>query len=670
LNVNANNPYYVPKYQTLPGGGTNLNKLGMTQEEILTRNFKLEIGTRMREALVPGGPAKSREAIADLKSDIIRELMSQHEEGSLAFNILERMLERAQNQPSNGSNAGSYTNAKSQSDQVQISADAQNTSTELTLRESIVNNGLRNIRRMTVETESGTLNLVVTADGIWNEQSGELVSSSQGVPGVPESTISELEHLSRMLQNIPPEPSGSNMAVNPYQPDDSSAATSNGSEQGSQAQPLSFKQRLSQYVNAFAAVRDEYGDPNQNLQFSESAFRLLLSNAIGLSGQLARMNHGAESTAGLSGEAVSQMIADAQNQIDVFGETFLSNFAEHGIDEAFNMAWATIGHSETEAAPTSNTAPPPAQPAATSGNAASVVNVTNVTNVATDGQATGIERYTQMLLEAMRSGTGNGNPDLTGTPIQVLNAKIFNLSVAFGEMQNQSGVNRVGLELAFRDLALSLFDEAAVAIHGETESYGDLTQIRADVRNLGQTFLGNFFGAVRDLTSENLANTGMTRTELAFHHAWNTTSLGLVGGTDIVDGTPQRIGLDGNPIEPQSEEEFQRLTREMLLENMRRDMESARTMAESLAEGDRRWQQMLEIFRRMMRGDNVPQSDQDFLAMESPGLFMMVMAAQQENENPRDYEQLVNNGNEGGNTLSSQVKRAMSAHGMTVSAET
>jgi len=161
----------------------------------------------------------------------------------------------------------------------------------------------------------------------------------------------------------------------------------------------------------------------------------------------------------------------------------------------------------------------------------------------------------------------------------------------------------------------------------------------------------------------------MTRTELAFHHAWNTTSLGLVGGTDIVEGTPQRIGLDGNPIEPQSEEEFQRLTREMLLENMRRDMESARSMAESLAEGDRRWQQMLEIFRRMMRGDNVPQSDQDFLAMESPGLFMMVMAAQQENENPRDYEQLVNNGNEENNTLSSQVAQAMEAQGMTVSAE-
>jgi len=667
VKLNANNPNYVPKYQTLPSGETNLNKLGMTQEEILTRNFKLEIGTRMREALVPGGPAKSREAITDLQNGIIRELMSEHEEGSLAFNILQRMLEGTQNQSSNDSNAGLSINANPHSDQVQISANAVSANSDLTLRQSIINNGLMNIRRVAVETESGNVNFVVTADGIWRENedfSSELINTSQGVPGVSESAMHDLEHLSRMLQNIPPQPSRSNMTVNPYQTDNSSANTGNVSDTGSQTQPLSLEERLRQYAEAFAAVRNEYSDPNQNLQFSESAFRLLLDNAAGLSGQLARMNLGGASAADLSSETITQMRADAQNQIDVFGETFLSNITEHGFDEAFNIAWATFGHNESEVTPTGNTATPvSAQP--TSAQTASG----SVSNIATGEQATGIERYTQMLSEAMMSGTGNGNPNLTGTPIQVLNAKLFNLSVAFGEMQNQSGVNRVGLELAFRDLTLSLFDEAAVALHGSSEDQGNLTQIRADVRNLGQTFLGNFFGAVRDLTSENLANTGMTRTELAFHHAWNTTSLGLVGGTDIVEGTPQRIGLDGNPIEPQSEEEFQRLTREMLLENMRRDMESARSMAESLAEGDRRWQQMLEIFRRMMRGDNVPQSDQDFLAMESPGLFMMVMAAQQENENPRDYEQLVNNGNEENNTLSSQVAQAMEAQGMTVSAE-
>jgi len=361
VNVNANNPNYVPRYQTLPGGGTNLNKLGMTQEEILTRNFKLEIGTRMREALVPGGPAKSQEAIADLKNGIIQELMSQHEEGSLSFNILQRMLEGAQNHPSNNSNTNSPISASSHSDQVQISANANSADSDLTLRQSIINNGLMNIRRVTVETESGNVNFVVTADGIWKENedfSSELINTSQGFPGVPESTMHELEHLSRMLQNTPPQPSRSNMAVNPYQPDNSSANAGNVSDNGSQTQPLSLEERLRQYVDAFAAVRNEYSDPNQNLQFSESAFRLLLSNATGLSGQLARMNLGGASAADLSSETIAQMRADAQNQIDVFGEAFLSNIAEHGFDEAFNIAWATIGHSENGVAPTGNSANP------------------------------------------------------------------------------------------------------------------------------------------------------------------------------------------------------------------------------------------------------------------------------------------------------------------------
>ena len=351
VNANANNPYYVPKYQTLPGGGTSPNKLGMTQEEIITRNLKLEISTQLRAALPHGSPAKSQEAIADLKSSIIQELMSQHEEGSLAFNILQRMLEGTQNQPSNGSNAGSSYNANQHSDQVQISANAGSENSDLTLRQSIINNGLMNMRRVTVETESGNVNFVVTADGIWKENqedfSSQLINTSQGFPGVSESTIHELEDLSRMLQNPPPQPSRSNMAVNPYQPDNSSANAGNVSEHGSQTQPLSLEERLRQYAEAFAAVRNEYSDPNQNLQFSQSAFRILLSNATGLSGQLVRMNLGGASAAGLSSETIEQMRADAQNQIDVFGETFLSNIAEHGFDEAFNIAWATTGHRAT-----------------------------------------------------------------------------------------------------------------------------------------------------------------------------------------------------------------------------------------------------------------------------------------------------------------------------------
>ena len=96
--MNVNNPNYVPKYQTHLGGETSLNKLGMTQQEILERNFKLEIGTRMREALSPGSPAKSATEITNLKVDIIRQLMSEQEEDSLGMSILQQMLEQARQQ--------------------------------------------------------------------------------------------------------------------------------------------------------------------------------------------------------------------------------------------------------------------------------------------------------------------------------------------------------------------------------------------------------------------------------------------------------------------------------------------------------------------------------------------------------------------------------------------
>jgi len=292
---------------------------------------------------------------------------------------------------------------------------------------------------------------------------------------------------------------------------------------------------------------------------------------------------------------------------------------------------------------------------------------------ANNGQATSVERYTQMLLEKMTSGTGNGNASLTGTPIQVLNAKLFNISIAFGQMSNQGGANRVELELAFRNLTLALFDDAAVALHDSSEDTADLTQIRSDVRNLGQTFLGRFFSEFRNITSESLRNTGMARTELAFHEAWNFTyfevGMASVGGSNLTPGEPEQLGLDGNPSQLQSDEEFRRLTREMLLNNMRDDIESARAFAESLAEENRRWQQKLEIFSRMMRGDNVAPSDKDFLATMSPGLFMMAMSAMQENENPKDHEPLVADGNNDRKSFSIHVQRAISAYSTSMQVE-
>ena len=50
----------------------------------------------------------------------------------------------------------------------------------------------------------------------------------------------------------------------------------------------------------------------------------------------------------------------------------------------------------------------------------------------------------------------------------------------------------------------------------------------------------------------------------------------------------------------------------------------------------------MTIAARIMRGDNVPQSDKNFLIMQSPGLFMMAMSSRNpNNENPTDYDALV-----------------------------
>jgi len=97
MNVNANIPNYVPKYLEWTPGEPVRNIVGITKEEFLTSQLKLEIGTRLREA-IPWGKPSYEGAVNNLKIDIIRQLMSEQEEDSLAMNILQRMLESAQNQ--------------------------------------------------------------------------------------------------------------------------------------------------------------------------------------------------------------------------------------------------------------------------------------------------------------------------------------------------------------------------------------------------------------------------------------------------------------------------------------------------------------------------------------------------------------------------------------------
>jgi hypothetical protein len=72
-----------------------------------------------------------------------------------------------------------------------------------------------------------------------------------------------------------------------------------------------------------------------------------------------------------------------------------------------------------------------------------------------------------------------------------------------------------------------------------------------------------------------------------------------------------------------------------------RQAQSAREAAEAQAEYMRLLQLAMQIAGRIMRGDNVPQSDKDFLLERSPGMYMLAMSARNHhNEDPKDYQAL------------------------------
>lgn len=72
-----------------------------------------------------------------------------------------------------------------------------------------------------------------------------------------------------------------------------------------------------------------------------------------------------------------------------------------------------------------------------------------------------------------------------------------------------------------------------------------------------------------------------------------------------------------------------------------RQMEGAREAADAQAEYLRLLMLAMQIAARITRGDNVPQSDKDFLLEQSPGMYMLAMASRNHhNEDPKDHEAL------------------------------
>jgi len=74
---------------------------------------------------------------------------------------------------------------------------------------------------------------------------------------------------------------------------------------------------------------------------------------------------------------------------------------------------------------------------------------------------------------------------------------------------------------------------------------------------------------------------------------------------------------------------------------MAKQTQAAREAARKEMEYFRLMRLAMEIAARIQRGDNVPQSDKEFLLKQSPGAYMLAMAARnQNNEDPKDHEAL------------------------------
>jgi len=97
----------------------------------------------------------------------------------------------------------------------------------------------------------------------------------------------------------------------------------------------------------------------------------------------------------------------------------------------------------------------------------------------------------------------------------------------------------------------------------------------------------------------------------------------------------------------------------------RENMDAAREAAEIQAEEFRKMRIAFEIASRIMRGDNVPQQDLDFLLEQSPGLFKLAMAARRmDNEDAKDHDKALSEGAEGNsNDVVAATVQAVSGQG-------
>ena len=120
----------------------------------------------------------------------------------------------------------------------------------------------------------------------------------------------------------------------------------------------------------------------------------------------------------------------------------------------------------------------------------------------------------------------------------------------------------------------------------------------------------------------------------------NADAIKASSGGKQSEGRPVHFSLLAHLSEARERQAAMRAERMELA----RQMEGAREAARAQAEYLRLLLLAMRIAGRIMRGDNVPQSDKDFLLEQNPGMYMLAMAARNlHNEDPKDYEALAKN---------------------------
>ncbi|MCL2575856.1 MAG: hypothetical protein FWE33_05420 [Defluviitaleaceae bacterium] len=256
--------------------------------------------------------------------------------------MINKVSNMAVSQANYGKKQSYETKAKTakQADQVQISNEAKQMQTGQCLREDLRQNGF-NLRFAMLEIGGEDVQVIVTATGIWKpdgEGNHTLLDTSKGIAGVAQSSIHELEHLSLMLRHMPPD----FVSTSVYNKRNNLVLDENIETITTQTQ-LTFKERLQQFVDVFEAMREDFNG-NAQMQFSQTAFRLLLDGAIGLAAQLIRINLG---EANINEETIEEIRLQSEEQLNIFASTFINNFNQHGKETAFNIAWATFGIEDT-----------------------------------------------------------------------------------------------------------------------------------------------------------------------------------------------------------------------------------------------------------------------------------------------------------------------------------